>query len=105
MKLIGKGGLRMKDKLVNILEKNEGKELCYHMSSNSFELGTENLGEMSFLDTPEIIKIDFESCEITLPINQILDVEDENEHKEGNPESLFTVYLKDNTTLHFYESE
>jgi hypothetical protein len=93
----------MKEKLINILKEHEGKELCYYVcTEDGLEIGTEDLGKMSFVDTSDSVDIKFETMDLTIHFDQLELVEDEDEHEEGMPESIFSIYLK-STTLHFYD--
>jgi len=93
----------VKEKLINILKEHEGKELCYYIcTADGLEIGTEDLGKMSFMDTPDSVDIQFELMNLTIHFDQLELVENENEHKDGEPESIFSIYLT-STLIHFYE--
>jgi hypothetical protein len=94
----------MINKLIDILKQHEGKKLGYYMCTNDgIEIGTNNLGKMSFTETSDGIYIIFKSITITIHDGDILSIENEDEHEDDTNESLFSVDLK-NTFINFYEN-
>jgi len=93
----------MVEKLINILKEHEGKELCYYVcTEDGLEIGTEDLGKMSFVDTRCSVDIKFEVMDLTIHFNQLKLVKNTDEQEDDDPDFLFSICLT-GTTVYFYE--